>query len=115
MPDSRRERIERRAYEIWESEGRPHGRHDEHWRRAAAEIDAEAVGSEETSAGGTQPPPADSAPVKAARARRVTKKDAAPESAPAKPTATGKRTARKPASGDATRAPRRGKSTPPRD
>ncbi len=23
-----------RAYKIWEHEGRPHGQHDEHWRRA---------------------------------------------------------------------------------
>lgn len=30
--------IELRAYLIWESEGRPHGRHDEHWARAEAEI-----------------------------------------------------------------------------
>ena len=28
------EHIRRKAYEIWESEGRPEGRHDEHWRRA---------------------------------------------------------------------------------
>jgi hypothetical protein len=26
--------IRRKAYEIWESEGRPEGRQDEHWRRA---------------------------------------------------------------------------------
>jgi hypothetical protein len=28
------EHIRRKAYEIWESEGRPAGQHDEHWRRA---------------------------------------------------------------------------------
>jgi hypothetical protein len=28
------EHIRRKAYEIWESEGRPQGLHDEHWRRA---------------------------------------------------------------------------------
>ncbi|MDE2183246.1 MAG: DUF2934 domain-containing protein [Alphaproteobacteria bacterium] len=33
-----RKQIEVRAYHIWESEGRPHGRSDEHWRRAEAEI-----------------------------------------------------------------------------
>lgn len=27
-----------RAYAIWESEGRPHGRDQDHWRRAEAEI-----------------------------------------------------------------------------
>jgi hypothetical protein len=26
--------IRRKAYEIWESEGRPEGQHDQHWRRA---------------------------------------------------------------------------------
>jgi hypothetical protein len=30
--------IERRAYEIWESEGRPHGRDRDHWDAAAAEL-----------------------------------------------------------------------------
>src|SRR5689334_15462767 len=41
MAESRDERIRRRAYEIWEREGTGHGRHEEHWHRAAAEIDAE--------------------------------------------------------------------------
>lgn len=35
------ERISRRAHEIWEREGHPHGRHDEHWAQAEAEIRAE--------------------------------------------------------------------------
>ena len=26
--------IRRKAYELWEKEGRPEGRHDEHWHRA---------------------------------------------------------------------------------
>lgn len=30
--------IRKRAHEIWEGEGRPHGRHEEHWRRAADEV-----------------------------------------------------------------------------
>jgi Protein of unknown function (DUF2934) len=34
------ERIARRAYEIWQVEGRPDGRHEEHWDRAAREIEA---------------------------------------------------------------------------
>jgi hypothetical protein len=37
MAENRDERVRKRAYEIWEKEGRPHGRHDEHWRRAAEE------------------------------------------------------------------------------
>jgi hypothetical protein len=34
--------IRERAYEIWEREGRPAGRSEEHWRQAAAEIAAAA-------------------------------------------------------------------------
>lgn len=30
--------IRRRAYEIWEEQGRPIGRHDEHWMRARDEV-----------------------------------------------------------------------------
>lgn len=33
-------KITRRAHEIWEAEGRPHGRDQEHWRQAEAEIRA---------------------------------------------------------------------------
>ena len=32
------DRIAKRAYEIWEGEGRPHGRHPEHWQKAMAEL-----------------------------------------------------------------------------
>lgn len=35
------ERIRRRAYEIWEREGRPDGREREHWAMAAEEIERE--------------------------------------------------------------------------
>lgn len=34
--------IRARAHEIWEREGRPEGRHIEHWETASAEIAAEA-------------------------------------------------------------------------
>ena len=44
--------IRRKAYEIWESEGRPEGRHDEHWRRAEEEVDAE---DQKAQVGGTGP------------------------------------------------------------
>ena len=43
------ERIRQRAHEIWEREGRPEGRHEEHWAQAHREIEAE---------GGSQPEPA---------------------------------------------------------
>jgi hypothetical protein len=32
------ERIKQRAYALWEQEGRPEGRAEEHWRRAEAEV-----------------------------------------------------------------------------
>lgn len=35
------ERIKQRAYEIWESEGRPEGEHDRHWHQAVRQIDEE--------------------------------------------------------------------------
>lgn len=35
------ERIRQRAYEIWEREGRPEGREQEHWTRACQEIASE--------------------------------------------------------------------------
>jgi hypothetical protein len=34
------EQIRRRAYEIWEREGRPEGRESEHWRMAVEELTA---------------------------------------------------------------------------
>jgi hypothetical protein len=34
----RERRIRVRAYEIWDAEGRPHGRHEQHWREAEQEI-----------------------------------------------------------------------------
>ena len=45
MPEEVRitdERVRLRAYHLWEQDGRPHGRNDEYWRRALAEIQAEA-------------------------------------------------------------------------
>ena len=40
----RDDRIRERAHAIWEREGRPEGKHDEHWRRAVEEIDRESAG-----------------------------------------------------------------------
>ena len=33
------DKVRRRAYEIWEREGRPEGRHDEHWSQARREME----------------------------------------------------------------------------
>lgn len=38
-------RIRQRAYEIWEREGRPAGRHDEHWDQARRELAGGGVGA----------------------------------------------------------------------
>ncbi len=34
------DQVARRAYEIWEAEGRPGGREREHWVRAEADLDS---------------------------------------------------------------------------
>ncbi|MGC9953067.1 MAG: DUF2934 domain-containing protein [Rhizomicrobium sp.] len=36
--ESLRKQIEARAYQLWERDGRPHGRHQEHWVQAEKEI-----------------------------------------------------------------------------
>jgi Protein of unknown function (DUF2934) len=36
------DRIRQRAYEIWEQEGRPEGRHDQHWAQAQRELEGAA-------------------------------------------------------------------------
>jgi hypothetical protein len=36
--DDIQERIRRRAHELWENEGRPHGRDADHWSQAEAEV-----------------------------------------------------------------------------
>ena len=38
MTDDRQEKIRTRAHAIWQSEGEPHGRHDEHWAQAESEV-----------------------------------------------------------------------------
>jgi hypothetical protein len=39
------QRIEARAYQLWEAEGRPEGRAEEYWHRARELIEAEAQSS----------------------------------------------------------------------
>ena len=41
MDLDRRKRIEQLAYAFWEAEGHPHGKHEDHWLRAASEIEVE--------------------------------------------------------------------------
>ena len=34
-----KQQIRERAYELWEREGRPHGRHMDHWTQAEREVE----------------------------------------------------------------------------
>jgi hypothetical protein len=45
MDTDREQRIRACAHAIWEREGRPEGREDEHWRLASDEIEREDSGS----------------------------------------------------------------------
>lgn len=52
MDTDREDRIRARAYEIWESEGKPAGREDEHWERARREVDGASADGQSS---GTEP------------------------------------------------------------
>jgi len=39
MTDDREDRIRKRAYELWQQEGAPEGKPDDHWLQAEREID----------------------------------------------------------------------------
>ena len=41
MDSKKLKQIERHAYLFWEAEGQPYGRHEEHWHRAARQIEVE--------------------------------------------------------------------------
>ncbi|RUV70509.1 DUF2934 domain-containing protein [Mesorhizobium sp. M5C.F.Cr.IN.023.01.1.1] len=88
--DDRIERIRQRAHEIWEREGRPDGREQEHWERATKEIDVEDGQSSENA----QNPDAASTATGSPSAEQVTgagpqiaerSKDSTPKRRPAKP------------------------------
>ncbi len=80
--DDIEERIRRRAYEIWEREGRPHGRDAEHWLQAREEVLKELPPAERAEAKAQVPekPPAGmkrakSAPAKPAPAPKAGEND----------------------------------------
>jgi hypothetical protein len=78
-------RIQERAYAIWEAEGRPHGKHDEHWHRAAQEIAHEESDRSPNSGPGPRPAegggPAESAPGPGLRSHKA----GTPQASGAKP------------------------------
>jgi Protein of unknown function (DUF2934) len=75
MAQDREQRVRARAYEIWEREGRPRGRDQDHWYQAERELAAEA--SDET-----EPPAPVSEPDPLAGASESTPGAAATEGAP---------------------------------
>ncbi len=96
MTNDQEDRVRQRAHEIWEREGHPQGRHDEHWRQALEELQGE--GAQMDSLRGVSSDPAQDAP----KRRRKPADDAAtPATRPRKP--------RAPAAegSDATPAPRK--------
>jgi hypothetical protein len=52
MQNDREEQLRQKAYKIWEDEGRPEGRHHDHWTQA--ETQGEEESSEEDGATGSQ-------------------------------------------------------------
>jgi hypothetical protein len=84
--------IARRAYEIWEKQGKPHGRDREHWLQAEAELGSSIVAD-----------PVVLKPVKAARADPPKAPAAAPKTVAAKVS---------PKLAEAVTAPARTKSAP---
>lgn len=48
MAHNKDEKIRLRAYQIWENEGRPEGRAEDHWRRAEDEVGGQAPGHQST-------------------------------------------------------------------
>ncbi|WP_188259555.1 DUF2934 domain-containing protein [Azospirillum tabaci] len=84
----RAQRVRRRAHDIWEREGRPDGRHDDHWAQAEAEVDDEIRAerqSEETESSAPDAPPkrrSKATAAKPAAAKPKAASKAAPKAAP---------------------------------
>ena len=45
MNSEKQTRIEQRAYALWQAEGQPAGKHEQHWLQAARDVEAEENGS----------------------------------------------------------------------
>lgn len=76
MASGDHERIRRKAYEIWEKEGKPHGRHEDHWRAAHESSDGAQDSSDRSE---------DAAGLTAGQPRDATAQDDAAESVAADP------------------------------
>jgi len=60
--DDRKRRVERRAYELWETEGRLHGRDLDHWLRAERETEGAQKPKPQAAERKEKPPRAGKAP-----------------------------------------------------
>ncbi|NVP58347.1 DUF2934 domain-containing protein [Mycoplana rhizolycopersici] len=50
-PDDQSDRLDlirRRAHELWEKDGMPEGKHEEHWRHAEQELEEEGIVKNQT-------------------------------------------------------------------
>ncbi|MBB5710921.1 DUF2934 domain-containing protein [Sphingomonas xinjiangensis] len=68
MNDDREHKVRQRAYALWESEGRPSGRHEEHWRQAHSEVTDTAPPSQTQDRSEAAAQPATAAPAASSRA-----------------------------------------------
>ena len=94
MTDEYRDRVERRAYELWERDGRPEGQRDRHWAEAERQVAAEAAG-QQTGGAGSAP----GAGMAAKEAGATKEAGAAKSPKPARQAAAAARTPRKAAPG----------------
>ena len=85
MLQEREDLIRQRAHAIWESEGCPDGRHEEHWARAEADVASEVQDVTPKKAAARKPKAEPGAEAPAPRARRK-----AAEGEPAAPRKRGK-------------------------
>ncbi|AGA10465.1 DUF2934 domain-containing protein [Sinorhizobium meliloti] len=86
MDNEREELIRRRAYAIWEQEGRPDGQHQRHWEQAAREMQGPEMQGPEMPGQETQRDvSAPESEVQANGSRRREKQAAAVAGAPASP------------------------------
>jgi Protein of unknown function (DUF2934) len=76
MESDREKRVRERAYQIWQRQGEPHGRADEHWAQAEAEIELEHELAADRAAAGQKP--TTEAPLRSEPARRPERNEKAP-------------------------------------
>ena len=83
MPSSdKKEAIHKKAYEIWEAEGRPEGKHEEHWSRAEEEMTEPKKAAAKQAPHAKKAEPAAEAPKPAAKPKAAPKAAAKPKAAP---------------------------------